>query len=271
MRKLLKYDAEFCDFLALINKLLEEHEYDEAELVMNTKHILDSYKEFSEEVSKLADVVKKQELRIKEHATSATKKVVAVVSGAAKKLIEDEKIKCKDIKGEADRVRDNLTQKLEGFITRVKLSPRKGSPSAGSVSAAPPMEEGARAQYAKAMAVARDEKNKAEARAASALKAANVAGASVLMVSAAMRLCRDNAAASRWTKDEEEWLGLFRLPEAAVSDLAAVTGTWGLKSSPIAEYAWEIVTKSLDGSELEDELPKWGRCQFLRLADASLA
>ena len=268
MVKLQKYDAEFRETLDGIKVLLEKHEYDEGDLVMHRKHVMDCYKEFNDEVFKMAEVVKKQEQRLKEHAASAAKKAVAVVSGAAKSLIEDEKIKCKDIKSEADIISGRLTSKLEGFKTRVMHSPSKGSPRAGSASAAPSMEKETLAQYNEAMAAARDGKGKAEARAASALKAARIAGNSMMMVSDAVELCRDSVVAPRWSEDE--WLGYFRLPEAAVSDLAAVTGAWGLKSSPIAEYAWEIVTGSLDGDELGDELPKWGRHNFLRLADAAL-
>jgi hypothetical protein len=262
LRKLAKYDAEFRERLALINKLLEEHAYEEAELVMNKKHIMDSFREFSE-VGKLADVVKKQQERIKEHAESVSKKAVAIAIGAVKKLIEDEKIKCKDIKGEADRVRGVLVTQLEGFTTRVKASPLKGSPRARSASAAAPaMEEEVRVQYAAAMATARDEASEVEVRAAAALRAARVAGEGMVMVSEALELCRDNAVTTHWKEDSEgswEFLGYFRLPEAAVADLAAVIGTWGLKRSFIAEYAWEIAAAALDGDDLEQELSKWGR------------
>ena len=229
--------------------------------------------EFSAEVAKLAEVVKKQQQRLKEHAGSAAKKTVAIVSGAVKAAIEDEKIKCKEIKSEADRVRNVLSTQLDGLSTRVQASPLKGkdSPRAGSASAAPLMEKEAQKQYAAALAVARNEKHKPEARAAAALKAARVSGEEEALVYDAMELCRSNVVATRWSEDGEEWLGFFRLPEAAVADLAAVLSTWGQRSSPIAEYAWEIVTESLDGDELENELPKWGRNQFLRLADTALA
>ena len=247
--------------------LLESREYDENALADDLKTVMDSFQEFSDEVFKMAEVVKKQEQRIKEHAASAAKKAVAVVSGAVKSLIEDEKIKCKDIKNEADRIKHDLTSQLEGFKTRVVGSDSKGSPRAGSASAAPPIEEETLAQYEEAMAAANDAQSEDEGCAASALKAARIAGKNILMVSAAMQLCRYRVH-TRWSQGERQ--SYFRLPEAAVADLAAVTGAWGLKSSPIAEYAWEIVTGSLDGDGLEEELPKWGRHNFLRMADAAL-
>lgn len=84
LAKITKDDTELREKLALINDLLLKHDFDEAELVMNKKHILDSYKEFADEVKKLEEIKKKQEARLKEQE-AFTKKAVALVSGDVKK------------------------------------------------------------------------------------------------------------------------------------------------------------------------------------------
>ena len=240
---------------------------------MNKKHIMDSFKEFSEEVAKLGAIKAKQDQRIKEHTSSFAMKAVAIVSGAVKKKIEEEQLKLKEIQREAKDVRGELMTKLVGFTGQIHSAPLKGSPGARSASAAPPVPEETQAQYAAAMTVAQDEENGMKVRCASALQAARIAGENMMLVSEALELCRDTV---YLCYAEDEWPGWFRLPEAAVADLAAVTTVWGKKFSPIAEYAWEIVTLALesddadDGGERANELPKWGRHQFLRLADESL-
>ena len=186
-------------------------------------------------------------------------------------------MKCDVIKRDAASAKGELMTKLMGFTHQIKSAPLKGSALARDRAvAAPVVAEETLAQYEAAMLEARDELRRAELRAASALKAACIAGESVLLVSGAMEYgCgMVDAHYKPYVDDPEntEWPGFFRLQETAVADLASVIATWGTKASHIAEYAWEMVTVSLEGDDdLEDELAKWSRCQFLRLADKSLA
>ena len=141
------------------------------------------------------------------------------------------------------------------------------------------MEEDVAKLYAEMMVAARDETQPAQTRAAAAIKAACIAKDSMALTVEALdyaaRTCipahyyvEDKEGGEEEEEKEEEVPPLFDLPDAAVVDLGAVLAKWCTASSPIAEYAWEIVTACLNNSP--ERIAKWDRSGFLALADKGL-